>query len=232
MEVSYKPGDIISHVQMSLFEGFNPQQGMNYHTGRSGVSVLLMSVATNSPYDDEVQDGGKTIIYEGHDARKDHVDGSAKGYDQPLYLPSGSLTANGKFYESAVSGKREKVRIYEKIKPGIWVYNGLFSLDDAWIHDTGARKVVKLKLSIVSEQGAVSDGVGDDIELEQTRMIPSHVKFEVFKRDKGQCVKCGASDNLHYDHDLPYSRGGTSLMAENIRLLCARHNLQKSNKIE
>ncbi len=63
-------------------------------------------------------------------------------------------------------------------------------------------------------------------------MIPSSVKREVFKRDKGQCVLCGRKDNLHYDHDFPYSKGGSSLTAANIRLLCARHNLAKSDKIE
>jgi 5-methylcytosine-specific restriction endonuclease McrA len=34
-----------------------------------------------------------------------------------------------------------------------------------------------------------------------------------------------------FDHILPLSKGGTSLKAENIQLLCARHNLSKSAKI-
>ncbi len=70
------------------------------------------------------------------------------------------------------------------------------------------------------------------IDLEQTRQIPGKVKLAVFKRDKGVCTQCGAKDNLHFDHILPYSKGGTSLNEENIQLLCARHNLQKSAKIE
>ena len=68
--------------------------------------------------------------------------------------------------------------------------------------------------------------------LPHTRMIPSAVKLEVWQRDKGRCVICGQEDNLHFDHDLPYSKGGTSLTAKNIRLLCARHNLSKSDKIQ
>jgi 5-methylcytosine-specific restriction endonuclease McrA len=63
-------------------------------------------------------------------------------------------------------------------------------------------------------------------------MIPSAVKLEVWTRDAGRCVICGATDNLHFDHDLPYSKGGSSLTAKNIKLLCARHNLSKSNKIQ
>jgi len=34
---------------------------------------------------------------------------------------------------------------------------------------------------------------------------------------------------LHYDYDVPYSKGGSSLTAKNIRLICARHNLAKSD---
>jgi 5-methylcytosine-specific restriction endonuclease McrA len=58
------------------------------------------------------------------------------------------------------------------------------------------------------------------------------VKLEVWKRDKGKCIQCGSTDNLHFDHILPFSKGGTSLTAENIQLLCARHNLQKRDKIQ
>ena len=53
----------------------------------------------------------------------------------------------------------------------------------------------------------------------------------IFKRDKGQCVECGSKDHLHFDHILPFSKGGTSKDKKNIRLLCRRHNLKKSNKV-
>ena len=57
------------------------------------------------------------------------------------------------------------------------------------------------------------------------------IEQAVFIRDGGKCVKCGSSDNLHFDHILPYSTGGTSYSAENVQILCARHNLSKSAKI-
>ena len=41
----------------------------------------------------------------------------------------------------------------------------------------------------------------------------------------------GATDELHFDHDLPWSKGGTSIAEENVQLLCARHNLQKHDHI-
>jgi 5-methylcytosine-specific restriction endonuclease McrA len=45
-------------------------------------------------------------------------------------------------------------------------------------------------------------------------------------------VVCGATDELHFDHIVPYSKGGSSLVADNVQLLCARHNLEKRDKIE
>ncbi len=68
-------------------------------------------------------------------------------------------------------------------------------------------------------------------EIEQSRLIPTSVKLEVWKRDEGKCILCKSRDNLHFDHIIPYSKGGSSLVAENIQLLCARHNLEKRDKI-
>jgi 5-methylcytosine-specific restriction endonuclease McrA len=58
------------------------------------------------------------------------------------------------------------------------------------------------------------------------------VKRAVWKRDRGKCVICGRNENLHWDHDFPYSKGGTSLSADNIRILCMKCNLAKGAKIE
>jgi 5-methylcytosine-specific restriction endonuclease McrA len=58
------------------------------------------------------------------------------------------------------------------------------------------------------------------------------VKDDVWERDKGKCVLCGSCDELHFDHVIPFSKGGTSLKADNVQLLCARHNLEKRDKIE
>jgi 5-methylcytosine-specific restriction endonuclease McrA len=57
------------------------------------------------------------------------------------------------------------------------------------------------------------------------------VMQEVFVRDEGKCVMCGESDNLHFDHKIPYSKGGSSKDPKNIQILCARHNLSKGNKL-
>jgi 5-methylcytosine-specific restriction endonuclease McrA len=56
-------------------------------------------------------------------------------------------------------------------------------------------------------------------------------KKEVWARDRGQCVLCGSTEKLHFDHDLPYSKGGTSSTAANVCILCMKHNLKKHDKI-
>ena len=86
------------------------------------------------------------------------------------------------------------------------------------------------KLELLEHQSIAEEDT--DIELDHHRIIPADIKFEVWKRDKGCCVECGSKDNLHFDHIIPYSKGGSSLVAENIQLLCARHNLEKRDNIQ
>jgi hypothetical protein len=145
------------------------------------------------------------------------------------------LTQNGLFFESAQRAKvgaspPEVVRVYEKIRDGIWAYNGTFELVDSWKERSGPRQVFRFKL--VLRRNVDPDLQQTSSDLQHNRLISSAVKLEVWKRDRGRCVICGSQDNLHFDHDFPFSKGGTSLLSKNIRLLCARHNLQKSDKIE
>jgi hypothetical protein len=230
-------GNIISYMEMCQKEDASLQKGMNFRLkGRH--SVVLMSVRVNSPYQDEITEDGTVLIYEGHDVpnTKDIV--SPKLLDQPEYRDSGSLTENGKFHKAAQGYKNgtkgpDIVQVYEKIKRGIWSDNGYFHLVDSWFQKEEHRNVFKFKL--VAVEGIFDDTIPEDItnrEIKRSRIIPASVKLEVWKRDKGKCVTCGAADELHFDHILPYSKGGTSLSSDNVQLLCARHNLQKSAKIQ
>lgn len=60
--------------------------------------------------------------------------------------------------------------------------------------------------------------------------IPEDVKFTVWKRDKGKCVKCGSNNKLEFDHIIPFSKGGSST-ERNIQILCEKCNSEKSDKI-
>lgn len=62
----------------------------------------------------------------------------------------------------------------------------------------------------------------------QSRYISATTKKIVFARDAGVCQCCGTSENLEFDHIIPYSCGGGST-ASNIQLLCLKCNRSKSN---
>ncbi len=218
---------------MCAREGVSLQRGMNYRLGRD-YSVILMSRRPNAPYRDRLEDDGTTLIYEGHDCPRSKETPSPKLVDQPLETSGGNLTENGRFAQAATAYKNgvrppEPVRVYEKIRQGIWSYTGLFHLVDSWRECDDGRQVFKFKLVAVNEpeQEEVSPSAG----LPRRRIIPTAVKIEVWERDGGRCAVCGATDQLHFDHIIPFSRGGTSLSADNIQLLCARHNLEKHNRI-
>jgi hypothetical protein len=228
-----KAGDVISYYQMCALENMSMRRGMSFRP-RGRTSVLLMSVRRGSPYKDQVEDSGRTLIYEGHDNPIPGNGKRPKEVDQQPKTPDGKSTANGLFYDAAQSYKSgnsppETVRVYEKLRAGIWVYNGHFQLVDAWMEPSEGRHVFRFRLNLVED----IDTAGTTIQsLDRTRIIPSPVKLEVWKRDVGRCVTCGSKDNLHFDHIIPYSRGGTSLDARNIQLLCARHNIMKHDRIE
>lgn len=233
-ELPHSPGQIISYIEMCQAWSRSFQHGMNFRV-RPNRSVILMSRRPNAPYRDRIEHDGRVLIYEGHDVPRTKSCLNPKSVDQPRQTPRGKPTPNGFFEDAAIKAKRSLTRpavvaVYEKIHQGIWAFNGMFLLTDAWLESDGERKVFKFRLELSEDTSDSPSSIS--VEIEHNRIVPSTVKLEVWKRDKGKCVLCGASDNLHFDHDLPFSKGGTSLTAENIRLLCARHNLMKRNNIE
>lgn len=225
--------EIISYLEMCRREGVSLQRGMNFGLGGNH-SVILMSVRPGSPYDDRLEDGGTVLVYEGHDAPRIRGGSDPKKLDQPEFTDGGRPTQNGLFNRAAQDykiGRREpeRVRVYEKIRQGIWSYNGVFHLVDSWRQPSSGRTVFKFKLIAVEGDDDLSQP--PSLRPERRRLIPTQVKLEVWKRDGGKCVVCGATDELHFDHVVPVSKGGTSLVAENIQLLCARHNLEKRDQI-
>ncbi len=178
-----------------------------------------------------------SIEYEGHDVSKTNNINNPKEHNQPRYTKTGKATQNGLFAQAVEDYKKGKsdaeiVRGYEKLFDGVWSEKGFFKLTNySYENDSNNRKVFKYILDEVEID--VKDNILKENKLKKrTRIIPSHIKQEVWARDSGKCVVCGATDELHFDHDLPYSKGGTSITPENVKILCARHNLEKSDKIE
>jgi hypothetical protein len=227
-------GDVVSYLEMCAPFGVNLQRGMNYQI-RNGESLILMSQRSGAPYQDRVEQDGRIIIYEGHDLPRTISVPNPKIIDQPEFQPNGRPTQNGLFAEAARkfkdgSAAPERVRVFEKIRNGIWTYNGVFELIDSWREKSASRNVFKFKLQLVGDV-PFSEG-SRNAYVEHDRVIPTHIKLEVWKRDKGCCVRCGSSKNLHFDHIIPYSLGGSSKATENIQLLCAKHNLEKHDAIQ
>jgi HNH endonuclease len=227
-------GDVLSYLEMCANFGVNLQRGMNFRL-KPNESLILMSLRPGAPYADRVEQGGRVIIYEGHDLPLTKGGPDPKSEDQPEFLPSGRLTQNGLFADAvrrfkAGRAEPEKVKVFEKIRPGIWAYNGLFNLVDVWQETSERRQVFKFKLEIIDQLLEVAST--SEPGIDHDRVIPAAVKIEVWKRDRGSCIRCGSKENLHFDHIIPYTLGGSSRDAKNIQILCSRHNLEKRNRIE
>lgn len=220
--------EILTYWEMCAHERLSLQRGMHFRPPPAP-SVVLMSRRTSAPYDDTLSDDGTELTYEGHDARREG-DNDPKTLDQPWTLPSERPTENAMFAKAAEEpGQKALVRVYEKLRPGIWSDRGMFWLAGYDYVSVGVRKVFKfrMKLSDVSDK-LVRPHSADGAN----RVIPSWVKQVVYKRDKGRCMLCGADEQIHFDHELPFSKGGSSLTPDNVRILCARHNLEKAAQIE
>ena len=70
---------------------------------------------------------------------------------------------------------------------------------------------------------------------EQRRLMTDSLRYDIMRRDGFRCQLCGmtAKDGvkLHVDHVIPVSKGGKT-EPSNLRTLCERCNLGKSNKSE
>ena len=221
---------VISYTQLVIKEnGKQIQKGMNFAIQKT-YSVVLMSTQKNAPYNDHILEDG-VIEYEGHDVPA-NLNPEKKLVDQSLLTPSGIPTENGKFFRAAHDYKHgvkepSQIQVYRKLRKGIWVDMGFYDLIDAYEKKDDIRKVFKFLLKPKID---LKETDQEYLDLLHNRQIPGEVQKEVYERDRGKCVKCGSVENLHFDHIVPFSKGGSSKIAKNIQLLCARHNLKKGAK--
>lgn len=70
----------------------------------------------------------------------------------------------------------------------------------------------------------------DEATTTRRERIPEEVRILVWARDEGRCVRCGAEDELQFDHVIPVAKGGGNAQ-ENIQILCGSCNRSKSDHI-
>jgi 5-methylcytosine-specific restriction endonuclease McrA len=77
----------------------------------------------------------------------------------------------------------------------------------------------------------------DEVARPPSRHIPAAVRRAVWLRDGGRCQwelesggRCGSTHRLQFDHLLPVALGGGSTV-DNVRVLCAGHNLLAARRI-
>lgn len=114
-----------------------------------------------------------------------------------------------------------------------WMFRGEFYWED---EGYTAREVKALALerlrnkerriqraiSLMEQEHLVSTAVREP--------IPDDVKILVWKRDGGQCVRCGSKERLEFDHIVPLSMGGSNT-ARNVQLLCESCNRSKGGSL-
>lgn len=229
--------DIFSYNEIVSKEGFNIQRGMNYRPQGKRYSIFLMSVRENAPYNDGFSKESDQLIYEGEDVNR-RENKYPKEADQPLFTKTGKLTNNGLFFRAAEDfkckrkEKPEQIKVYEKINNNVWVDKGWFNLVDAEyiFSDSEKRKVFKF---VLKPEDSKADMTAQEVEeFEFSRRIPTDVKRLVWERDGGRCVECKAQKDLHFDHIIPWSKGGSSNDPSNVQILCGKHNLKKSDSIK
>jgi Homing endonuclease associated repeat/HNH endonuclease len=111
------------------------------------------------------------------------------------------------------------------VKFGTW-RKGLEAFVE-WINSDGAKDKEKeeenVPLTILKTR---------DTFKHKTKRSPSErLKVQVLKRDGNKCRLCGATligDNIHFDHIIPWSKGGETTF-ENLQILCDKHNLAKGD---
>jgi hypothetical protein len=123
---------------------------------------------------------------------------------------------------------RLPVRVFERIRDGIWVHNGMFALVDGWQETQERTQVFKFELRLVDEIDPAS--VDRTEELDHDRVIPTGVKLEVWETRGAapSAVPKLTSPSITSSRTQKVAHRRTPKI---IQILCARRNLAKCDNI-
>jgi len=118
--------------------------------------------------------------------------------------------------------------------------NKVYFVEDDVFSDTSEEEAILLikklsysednRLKRLREEIKALDQLVSNGNSTHREAITDSVKLLVYNRYGGKCVNCGSDKDLHFDHIIPFSKGGSNT-EKNIQILCERCNLQKSDNI-
>ncbi len=139
--------------------------------------------------------------------------------------------------------KRHEKQLFEKkiLTP---VVSCLFTVDMSYSSPKGKVNLSKSDSFDFDDMFACLESVSrsrldrdtySQIAVVERGEVSDSLRYDILNRDNFTCVICGVSSRqgarLHVDHIIPISKGGKSV-PDNLRTLCERCNIGKSNKIE
>ena len=103
-----------------------------------------------------------------------------------------------------------------------------------WKAESYRLNDIKRGLELVITRREQKQRRQNQIKEERSKLTPS-LRYDILRRDNFMCQICGSTAKdgvqLHVDHIVPVSKGGKTEKS-NLRTLCDRCNLGKSDKIE
>lgn len=121
---------------------------------------------------------------------------------------------------------------------GVYLYkNTLYGIDTNKYYGKEIELMIKEhyykhdeKFKKLQKEIELFESSDKNIKKSSREPIPEKVRFSVWRRDEGKCVKCGSNKGIEFDHIIPFSKGGSNT-ERNLQLLCEKCNRQKSSKI-
>ncbi len=107
-----------------------------------------------------------------------------------------------------------------------------------WSWQTAIKAVFLDKVSVIENYDRKVHSPSIDMPIPSVIALKQYVKpseypaftrFNLFLRDKFQCVYCGSPDNLTFDHVIPRRLGGITSW-ENVATSCLSCNLKKGGR--